>query len=293
MQSSVDVQSDEGTLNAYLTAAEGDSLSGFIHLRERRGGESIAFPPENGVVITEKLASKLGLSVGDNFTFTQGGTAIYETSVAGIAENYVYNYIYMPCAVYEELFNSQPQFNMVMCTLPDGEEVTEELEQNTSEKLLEIDNVQSVSFITRLERDFDDVMSGLNSVVVVLIICASLLAFVVLYNLTNINITERKREIATLKVLGFYEKEAASYVFRENIILTLIGIVLGLVFGIFLHQFVVVTAEVDIVMFDRNISALSYVWSALMTVIFSFLVSLAMRKRISSIDMVESLKSIE
>ena len=136
-------------------------------------------------------------------------------------------------------------------------------------------------------------MSGLNSVVVVLIICASLLAFVVLYNLTNINITERKREIATLKVLGFYEKEAASYVFRENIILTLIGIVLGLVFGIFLHQFVVVTAEVDIVMFDRNISALSYVWSALMTVIFSFLVSLAMRKRISSIDMVESLKSIE
>lgn len=293
MQSSVDVQSDEGTLNAYLTAAEGDSLSGFIHLRERRGGESIAFPPENGVVITEKLASKLGLSVGDNFTFTQGGTAIYETSVAGIAENYVYNYIYMPCAVYEELFNNQPQFNMVMCTLPDGEEVTEELEQNTSEKLLEIDNVQSVSFITRLERDFDDVMSGLNSVVVVLIICASLLAFVVLYNLTNINITERKREIATLKVLGFYEKEAASYVFRENIILTLIGIVLGLVFGIFLHQFVVVTAEVDIVMFDRNISALSYVWSALMTVIFSFLVSLAMRKRISSIDMVESLKSIE
>ena len=136
-------------------------------------------------------------------------------------------------------------------------------------------------------------MNGLNSVVVVLIICASLLSFVVLYNLTNINITERKREIATLKVLGFYPRETANYVFRENIILTLIGILLGLIFGVFLHQFVVVTAEVDMVMFDRNISFWSYVWSALMTLGFSFLVSLAMRKRISSIDMVESLKSVE
>lgn len=293
MQSSVDAQSAQGSLNAYLTVAQSDSLTDFIALRERRSGREIAFSVTEGVVVTEKLASELGLKEGDALTLSQGGADIYETTVKGIAENYVYNYIYMPCAEYERLFKSQPQFNTVMCALRAGETLDEEAEDAFSEELLKIENVQGVSFITRIERDFGDVMNGLNSVVVVLIICASLLAFVVLYNLTNINITERKREIATLKVLGFYPRETANYVFRENIILTLIGILLGLIFGVFLHQFVVVTAEVDMVMFDRNISFWSYVWSALMTLGFSFLVSLAMRKRISSIDMVESLKSVE
>lgn len=293
LQSSVDAQTDEGAKSAQLIAAQGDALSDFIHLRERRSGKNIAFPQQDGVVITEKLAAQLGLSEGDAITLSQGGTAIYKTAVRGITENYVHNYIYMPCAEYERLFKEAPQFNTVMCALGSEERADERLEAEFSEELLKIENVQSVSFITKIERDFGDVMNGLNSVVVVLIICASLLAFVVLYNLTNINITERKREIATLKVLGFFEKETAAYVFRENILLTLIGIAVGLVLGIFLHQFVVVTAEVDMVMFDRNISALNYVWSALLTVLFSFLVSLFMRRRISSINMVESLKSIE
>ena len=293
MQSAMDAQTDKGVQSVYLTVAQDDRLEDFIHLRERIGGKNIAYPPREGVIITEKLADKLGLKAGDTFTLTQGGSDIYETSVAGIAENYVYNYIYMPCSVYERLTGRAPQYKTVMCTLGYDGKITESIEDETSADLLTIENVEAVSFITKIERDFGDVMNGLNSVVAVLIICASLLAFVVLYNLTNINITERKREIATLKVLGFYEKETASYVYRENIILTLIGIALGLIFGIFLHQFVVVTAEVDIVMFDRGITALSYVWSAVMTLLFSFLVSLAMRRRISSIDMVESLKSIE
>lgn len=293
MQSAMDAQTDKGVQSVYLTLAQDDRLEDFIHLRERKNGKNIAYPPQEGVIITEKLADKLGLKEGDYFTLTQGGSDIYKTSVAGIAENYVYNYVYMPCSVYEKLTGKAPQYKTVMCTLSYDGKITESLEDETSASLLAIENVESVSFITKLERDFGDVMNGLNSVVAVLIICASLLAFVVLYNLTNINITERKREIATLKVLGFYEKETSSYVYRENIILTLIGIVLGLIFGIFLHQFVVVTAEVDIVMFDRSITALSYVWSAVMTLLFAFLVNLAMRKRISSIDMVESLKSIE
>lgn len=162
-----------------------------------------------------------------------------------------------------------------------------------SKTILEIDDVSSVQFTTDLSSSFADVISNIDYIVIVLIISAGLLAFVVLYNLTNINITERQKEIATIKVLGFYNREVSAYVYRETLLLSLIGTAAGLVFGIFLHAFVVKTAEVDMVMFGRTIKWTSYIFAAVLTMLFSALVNLVMYRKLKAVDMVESMKAGE
>lgn len=162
-----------------------------------------------------------------------------------------------------------------------------------SKTLLEIDDVSSVQFTTDLSSSFADVISNIDYIVIVLIISAGLLAFVVLYNLTNINITERQKEIATIKVLGFHNREVSAYVYRETLLLSLIGTAAGLVFGIFLHAFVVKTAEVDMVMFGRTIKWTSYIFAAVLTMLFSALVNLVMYRKLKAVDMVESMKAGE
>ena len=213
-----------------------------------------------------------------------------QAKVSGVTENYVAHYVYMPPALYRKLFDMQPEYNEICAKTTDNSEVFEDA---LSADLIGKDGISAVNFSTYISRNFNDIISSLYYVVLVLIVSAGALAMVVLYNLTNINITERLREIATIKVLGFYDNEVSAYVYRENTLLTVIGLLLGLGLGIFLHQFVVTTAEVDYVMFGREIAPLSYLYSALLTACFTCIVNFTMYFRLRNINMVESLKSLD
>ncbi len=276
-------------LNATIFVPEdGEGFPDFVTLQDRRSKEPIAFP-ESGVVLSEKLAHKLSLFPGDTLRLAQDNT-VTDFTVAAVTENYVYHYVYMSPAQYEAGFGRPCAYQGMMAQMT-GE--GEAAENALSSDLLQSEEIVGVSFISFITENFTDIFERLDLVVGVLIISASLLAFVVLYNLTNINITERVREIATIKVLGFYDKEVSAYIYRENVVLTLIGILMGVGLGVLLHQFVVQVAEVNIVMFGREILPPSYLWAALLTLAFAGLVNFVMHFRLKRISMVESLKSIE
>lgn len=257
-----------------------------VTFRNRKNGERYTLD-DSGAVITEKLASRLGISVGDNILVKLSDSRFAQIPVSAVVENYVYHYVYITSDVYQQYTGEMIQPNSMMIRYDiDSEDAL-------TSALLTDENVLSVTKSSSIKDGFSDIMGILNSVVIVLIVSAGALAFVVLYNLTNINISERIREIATLKVLGFREKEVSMYIFRENIVLTLIGSAVGLVLGRFLTDFVVKTAEIDIVMFGRSVSPWSYVIAFLFTLIFSIIASLAMKPKLDKISMTESLKSIE
>ena len=195
------------------------------------------------------------------------------------------------CAAYEEAFGEAPSWNALLCKLPAQEDAQDEDQLTTD--LLKCRDIAGAQFTHEITASFSQSLGSINYIVVVLIIAAGALAFVVLYNLTNINITERSKELATIKVLGFYDGEVGAYIYRETSILTLIGTVCGLLFGIALHTFVIRTAEVDMVMFGRSIYPMSFVWSALLTIVFSLLVNLVMYRKLKNISMVESMKAPE
>ena len=260
-----------------------------VDLRERRSGAAITLQ-EDGVVITEKLSELLGVRVGDSVTIENDGRRV-SAPVTGIAENYVKHYIYLTENFYERLFGGQAQENSIMLAFAGG--VDAQHREDTSVALMKLDGVGSYSNVATLRDTFENSMSAINYAVVIIIAAAAALAFVVLYNLTNINITERMRELATLKVLGFYDREVSAYVYRENIFLTLFGIVLGLVLGRFLHGWMVKTVEVDIAMFGRTAPAYAYLIAAALTAVFAALVNVAAHFRLKKVDMVESLKTVE
>ncbi len=243
----------------------------------------------DGVVITKKLAEKFSLSVGDTLHLVSGADE-YDVPITGVAENYVYHYAYFAPDYYEKITGESLLYNTVMAKI-DGLE--EENEAYWAQKLLSDKRVYTVMFLSDMYGSIWDSLSVLNYVVGILILSAAALSFVVMLNLTNINITERRRELATLQVLGFTDREMYEYVFRENNALTVIGSLMGLLLGRVLHQFVIITCEVDMVMFVRDIKPLSYVYSIVLSVVFSQIVNLMMRKKVRSIDMVESLKSAE
>lgn len=287
------------TVEGYLIVPEDtQQLNHFIRFNTRETGQPVAFPQPGKVVVTEKLATTLHLQPGDRFTLVKGDTDQTELIVGSITENYIYNYVYIAPEDYAAAFG-QPEykeifFNVHAAAPGTGKPLLSETEEaDLSTKLLDVSGVESVAFTTKISRDFGDIMGSLDSVVWMLILCANLLAFIVLYNLVNINITERMRELATIKVLGFYNKEVSAYVYRENILLTAIGVVCGLVGGIFLHQFVITTAEVDMVMFERSILLQSYLYAVALTFGFAFVVNFIMSFRLKKISMVESLKSAE
>ncbi len=262
-------------------------LPDFLRLRNRKSGETVALTDETAL-LTEKAADKLGLAVGDTVTVTDADGREAAVPIGGIVENYVQGYLYMTPALYEQCFGETPDYTMLAAQLAEGAS-----HDALSEPLLKTGLVSAVSFTEDIQKSFSDVVGSIDYIVMVLIICAGLLAFVVLYNLTNINITERQKEIATIKVLGFYDGEVAAYIYRETAILSLIGTAVGLVLGIFLHAFVVRTAEVEMVMFGRSIHALSYILAAVLTLFFSLLVNLVMNRKLRAVDMVESLKAGE
>lgn len=289
MQQEVKAQGKDDSMDVYLFVPQDmKAFTQFITLKER-GGKPVA-PPSDGAVITEKMASELSLSVGDTVTVSAGDEPPREVKISGITENYVYHYIYLTPDTYRTLFEKEPAYHLIMAQLS---EMTDEAKSRLTDELLENKEVMNLSYTDDLMETIDDTFDRMNLIIFVLIISASLLAFVVLYNLTNINITERVREIATIKVLGFYDREVDAYVFRENIILTLIGTAVGTVLGILLHRFVVVVAEVNMVMFSRTIFPLSYVYAVVITLVFAVLVQIVMHRRLSRITMVESLKSVE
>ena len=245
---------------------------------------------DNGVIISEKLGKLLNIQAGDTIQLKDADNRVIEATVEGLTENYVYHYVYMSDALYQSLFGEEPSINALYGQLND---TTDEAEDSLSESLLQSDTVSSVSFNTAIRANFDDMISALNIVTVILILSAAALAFIVLFSLTNINIDERRRELATLKVLGFYDKETAMYLYRENIILTLMGIAAGLLMGVFLLRFVITTTEIDIVLFTRLTKWTNYAVSSLITLAFSLAVNLFMNRTIRRIDMVESMKSVE
>lgn len=286
----IDVGSDKKEKSVGMIVPEStEKMEKFIALRERTTGKKVPFN-ETGVILTEKLARQLQVGVGDEIYIKNDDGKRVSVKIEGITENYVSHYVYMPSSLYRKVYNQEPRYQQVYAKTTD---TSENFENRLSKDMIGNSNISSVAFTTGISKNFADIIGSLNYVVLVLIISAGALAFVVLYNLTNINVMERLREIATIKVLGFYDNEVSAYVYRENIILTLLGIILGLILGVFLHKFIIVTAEVDYVMFGREIKPLSYVYSSILTILFSGLVNFVMYFRLKRISMVESLKSMD
>ena len=289
-QERISLDVDGQSYDVYLFVPEDEArLDNFIDLHERKSGAVVPLT-DDGVVITEKFSDEAGLSPGDTLTLENGEGREGTFTVTGVAENYVENYVYMTPSVYEDAYGSALEYNSVLGILPDD---AQDVDEAFSTSLLEVDGVAGLTQMSSMRSSLDDTIASINYVVYVIILCAGMLAFVVLYNLMNINITERTKEIATIKVLGFFEREVEAYVYRESNVLTVIGMLLGLVGGIFLHMFIMRTVEVDMVMFGRDIKPLSFVLSAVLTVVFSLLVNLGMKRKLRNISMVESMKAPE
>lgn len=258
------------------------------HLKDINTNEKVELTDE-GIIISDKVAEMLKVKKGDNITLIDSENSEYSFKITGIVENYVSNYVYMTKSFYENNIKSYKTSMILVST----KNMTEDIKNEISEKLLKIDGVAAVTMISDTMKAIEDMLNSMNYVVIILIVASALLAFVVLYNLANINIGERQREIATLKVLGFYDKEVDNYINKENIIFTIIGVFLGLIFGYFLTEMVVMSVEIDKLRFIRNIRPISYVYSATISIIFSLIVNYIIHFVLRKIDMIESLKSVE
>lgn len=285
---------DNETADAYgdtyiIVPSKPENLRSVIDLHNRQTKENIELT-DNGCVMTEKLADRMGLKIGDEFKITDGDGKEVTLKLSAICENYLYSYVYVSPDYYNSRFGEEAAYNMLETYFNYEDEAQKDALAN---ELLENDEVITVSYSDSGVENFRKMLTTLNMVVYVMIISAGALAFVVLYNLTNINIAERAREIATIKVLGFYNREVSEYIYRENIVLTVIGALFGLILGVFLNSFIIQTVEVDIVMFGRDIMPQSYFFALGLTFLFAVIVNFFMYFKMRSIDMVESLKSIE
>lgn len=275
-------------VNLFIPASV-DSLSDYVELRDRTSGEGRKLTDE-GAIVSEKLAKLYGLEPGDKLNVVDNKNETFKIQVAGITENYVMHYVYMTPAYYSSVFGKEPVFNTELLNYGVQDAAWED---GFSEKLTASERVAAVSFSSSVGSAFDDTMKSMDVVTLVLIVSAAALAFVVLYNLTNINVSERIRELSTIKVLGFYDKEVTLYIYRENILLSVLGIVAGSGLGILLHSFVLRTAELDATMFAPIIKWPSYVYAALLTLLFSGIVMAFMHIKLKRIHMIEALKSVE
>ena len=236
------------------------------------------------------MSKQKNAKVGDTITVTTADEVEKEIKVVGIAENYISHYVYMSKALYQQVFGESYSTNVL---LVQDNNLNEEQEKTIMQEMVAQNEVLTVTLTTTTMKSLDDAMSSLNYVVIVLIVSAGLLAFVVLYNLSNINIGERIRELATIKVLGFYDREVYDYVTRETIILTIIGILLGLVVGYFLNFYILGTCEINILRFEKVIYPISYLYATAITLVFSIIVNIVTYFALKKIDMIGSLKSVE
>ena len=287
--SSITTQYGDEEVDAYLTVvSDMDLVEEFFVYRDRVSKERYQLSDE-GVIISEKTAKMLGAKVGDKILLTEDGMNEKKVKIDAICENYVSHYVYMTDALYQKIYEEEAFRNNVLIKADADRKSLEKI----GEEILTYDSILNVQYTEDLSAKLNDMLTALDSVMIVLIIVAGMLSFVVLYNLNNINITERRRELATLKVLGFYDTEVAMYVYRENILLTLVGALVGCGMGKFLHHFTISTVEVDAAMFGREVYFTSYVIAALFTIGFSVFVNWMMYFKLKKINMVESLKSVE
>ena len=270
-----------------ITTSDINRFDDFEHLQDRESGKTIDLPSD-GVAISEKLAKLLGVKVGDEITIINSNDKKGTAKIGAIVEHYIQHYIYINDNYYRNVFGEGPENNGIFLKLNDENSLN-----NISNFLVNFDGVSGIVNNGSIKNNFDDTIKSLDLVVIVLILCAGSLSFIVLYNLTNVNISERIREIATIKVLGFYDKEVSAYIFRENILLTVIGLIGGLILGDIFHKFIMVTVEMDYVMFGRSIDMKSFIIASILTIIFSLLVNWSMYFKLKNVEMVESLKSVD
>lgn len=288
-QKQMDVSAGGKKVSAYIAVpGEAERFADFLSLRDRKSGEEYVLS-DGTVYMDEKLTMLIGAKAGDTVTIGKSDTEAVRVTLTAPFENYPGHYVYMTERTYTELFGETPEYNALYFAhgLSEGDE------DALAERLLETDGVLAVTYSSNVKETYQTMLTTLGYVIIVIIVSAGALAFVVMYNLTNINISERVREIATLKVLGFYDGEVDAYIFRENMILTLLGTAVGLVLGVFLANYVITTAEVDFVMFGRTIYPMSYVLAAVFTLAFSVVVMLVMHRRLKNVNMIDALKSIE
>ena len=290
LQQQVTLKKGKTEKEVYLTVFEPGEENDRLFVYQDRVTKQKYKLTDDGVILTEKIANKLGVQAGDSLTIENSEGNDVKVKVTAVCENYLRHYMYMTSGLYEQIYGENVSYNSIFYTVKDGKIKTAE---KIGEQVLKKDGTLSVSYTKNFQSQIEDMLGSLNMVIVVLVISAGLLAFVVLYNLNNINITERKRELATLKVLGFYPKEVAEYVYRENMILTILGAIVGCGLGKLLHRFIIETVEIDSAMFGRNIDLSSYIYGFLITIGFSLFVNGVMYFKLKKIDMVESLKSVE
>lgn len=287
MEKTIDLVTDKGTKSIHMVAVENpDEVGDFISLHTKKQ-EPIAYPKEGEAVLSKKVAETYAVKKDDTILLRDSDNNEMSLKVTGICENHIYNYVYIAPESYEKQIGDLV-FKNVYVSLPDEADIHE-----VSAALMKADGVTAVTVNSDMLNRISQMMSCMNYIVIVIIICAGALAFIVLYNLNNINITERVREIATIKVLGFYPKETASYVFRENMVLTAIGCGLGLILGKWFHRFVMGEIQIDMVSFNVQINAVSYLFSVLLTMGFAWIVNRMMTGKLERINMAESLKSID
>ncbi len=289
-QNAIDIQVNGTIKSGYLIVpSDKERIADYISFKDRLTKEKYTLGDE-GVIISEKLAKLLNVVPGDIITLQEDEVSGVTVKIEAVTENYFQHYVYMSSTLYEKTYGEVPEYSEILLNNSRNDEA---FESELATDYLENDAVAGMTFYSVAANKISQMLTSLDSVIYVLVAAAGLLAFVVLYNLNNININERKRELATLKVLGFYDQEVNSYVNRENIILTVIGSVFGILIGIILHRFVIVTAEIDLMMFGREIKWISYVYGIVLTFAFSLIVNFVMSLKLKKINMVESLKSVE
>lgn len=289
MEESLDLETDGGIKSVNLIVAENPGeIGNFIDLHTT-SGENIPYPGPGEIVICNKLAERYHIKTGDTVRLYDENRKALSAVVSGICENYIYNYVYMSEETYKNALG-EITYQNVYVNLP--ESLQSDVHE-TGAAIMNVENVTSVQINADMQVRFSSMMSSMNYIVAVVIVCAAALAFIVLYNLNNINITERIREIATIKVLGFYRNETSSYVFRENKVLTVIGCGLGLVLGKLLHIYVMRMVDIDMISFDVHVNTISYVLSILLTFAFTWVVNRIMAGKLDRINMAESLKSVD
>ena len=272
---------------AIAAVADPSAFGEYIALRERKTGKTLTLT-DDAVILTEKLCEKLGVGAGDTVTLESAGGVRARMTVGGVTENYIAYYAYLTQAGYERAFGEAPAYTTLLCLTAAGADMDALVSD-----AIRCPHVLYASAASTLMKTFDDSVKSIDAIVWVLILAAGMLSMVVNYNLTNVNVCERRKELATIRVLGFHEREVERYIFRETNALSLIGSLIGLVVGIWLHAFVVRTVEVNFVMFGREIKPLSYAYALAISVLFTLLVNRVMSRTIRRVDMVESMKANE
>ena len=281
----ISVDSREGVKSVNVIATGDPNITTLISMH--KDGQTLSYPPDGAVAISEKLAKITGVSVGDTIRVETDEGRKTDLRVSAIFENYVYHYMLMTPNTYQQVYGEDCAFEAALADSASADM------HSVAASLLDHYDAANVTVTTDIRDRVNNMMTSLNLVIFVIIFCAGGLAFVVLFNLSNINITERVREIATIKVLGFYAPEVGAYVFRENLVLTLLGSLAGIPMGIWLHNFVIHQLSFDMVSFHVTILPVSFLYSVAMTFVFAFVVDLFMRPRLEKINMVESLKATE